>query len=73
MNKIVFQMEPLTCPSCIKKIEHALGKQPGVVSATVLFHAGKVRVEYDATEIDGQQIQRIIENLGYPVLSKKSA
>ncbi|MFB4473969.1 heavy-metal-associated domain-containing protein, partial [Oceanobacillus caeni] len=33
MKTIKFQLEPLTCPSCIKKIETKLGKMDGVEEA----------------------------------------
>lgn len=73
MKKITFQMEPLTCPSCIKKIENALNKQIGIVTAKVLFHAGKVKAEFDEELITASEIEEIIVGLGYPVLAKKVA
>lgn len=73
MRKVVFQMESLTCPSCIKKIEGTLRKQSGIASATVLFHSGKVRAEFDEQQITAEQIKGIIVKLGYPVLSSKVA
>ena len=47
MSKAVFQLEPLTCPSCIKKIETTLNKTTGVESAKVLFNSSKVKMEFD--------------------------
>ncbi|RNF41157.1 heavy-metal-associated domain-containing protein [Planococcus salinus] len=73
MKKAVFQMEPFTCPSCIKKIENAVGKLAGVEAVTVLFHAGKVRVRYNETQITAQQLENTLVKLGYPVLSQKVA
>lgn len=35
MKTVKFQMEALTCPSCIKKIEATLSKQDGVKEAKV--------------------------------------
>jgi len=71
MKKVLFQLEPLTCPSCIKKIETALSKTAGVVTAEVLFNSGKVKVQFDETQNDAEQLGKIIKNLGYPVLSTK--
>ena len=34
--KKTIQMEELVCPMCAQKIETALRKAPGVISATVL-------------------------------------
>lgn len=71
MRKALFQLEPLTCPSCISKIETTLNKTAGVGSAQVLFNAGKVKTQFDETQIDVEQLEKILKNLGYPVLSTK--
>lgn len=66
-----FQLEPLTCPSCIRKIENTLNKQTGVLKTRVLFHSSKVKTEFDETMIDSEQLEQILEKLGYPVLASK--
>lgn len=71
MKKAVYQLEPLTCPSCIKKIETALGKTEGVELAKVLFNSGKVKAEFDDTKVNAEEIGEVIEKLGYPVLKTK--
>lgn len=71
MKKVVFGLEPLSCPSCIKKIENALKKLDGVGDAKVLFHSGKVRAQFDDSVIKADELQNTIVNLGYPVLSQK--
>ena len=71
MKKAVFQLESLTCPSCIKKIETTLNKTEGVDSAVVLFISSKVKTQFDETRIEAEQLVKIIETLGYPVLSTK--
>lgn len=71
MKKAVFQLEALTCPSCIKKIESTLNKTTGVDTAKVLFNASKVKTEYDETKIEADQLEETISKLGYPVLSAK--
>ncbi|AGY82417.1 MULTISPECIES: heavy-metal-associated domain-containing protein [Carnobacterium] len=73
MNKAIYQLEPLTCPSCIKKIESTLNKTEGVESAKVLFNSSKVKTQFDETKIEGDRIQRIIVKLGYSVLSTKTS
>ncbi|MDF2903384.1 MAG: copper chaperone [Bacillus sp. (in: firmicutes)] len=69
MNKVKFQLEPLSCPSCIKKIEGTLKKMIGVDEANVLFNSSKVKVTFDSTQINPEDLQRTIEKLGYEVLS----
>lgn len=71
MKKVVFGLEPLSCPSCIKKIEGSLKKMDGVQDAKVLFHSGKVRAQFDDAVVQAEDIQNVIVKLGYPVLSQK--
>lgn len=71
MKKVVFGLEPLSCPSCIKKIEGSLKKIDGVEDAKVLFHSGKVRAQFDDAVVQVEDIQNVIVKLGYPVLSQK--
>lgn len=71
MRKAVYHMEPFSCPSCIKKIEGALSRAKGVQEAKVLFHSGKVRVQFDEAMTSADELREIIEKLGYPVLRQK--
>ena len=71
MSKAVFQLEPLTCPSCIKKIETTSNKTTGVESAKVLFNSSKVKTKFDNAQIEASQLEETIKKLGYPVLSSK--
>jgi copper chaperone len=71
MSKAVFQLEPLTCPSCIKKIETTLNKTTGVESAKVMFNSSKVKAEFDEKQVEASQLEETIKKLGYPVLSSK--
>ncbi|MCM3568616.1 heavy-metal-associated domain-containing protein [Neobacillus mesonae] len=71
MAKAIYQLDPLTCPSCIKKIETTLNKTAGVESAKVLFSLSKVKVEFDGSKVNGKELEMKITKLGYPVLSSK--
>lgn len=71
MKKVVFTMEPFSCPSCIKKIENTLLKTNGVSHAQVLFNSGKVRIEFDSAITQTEALEAILTRLGYPVLSTK--
>ncbi len=71
MAKAVFQLEPLTCPSCINKIEAVLNKTTGVSTAVVFYNLSKVKTEYDDTKIEANQLENMIKKLGYEVLSAK--
>nr|WP_172198765.1 heavy-metal-associated domain-containing protein [Saccharibacillus qingshengii] len=73
MTQAIFQLEPLGCPSCIQKIETMLKRTAGVESATVLFHASKVKTVFDPKRIAADEIRTRIERLGYPVLAVRTA
>ena len=71
MQKAVFNMEPFTCPSCVKKIENTVGKVDGVSEVRVMFNSGRVRAEFDSSKTDADALESTLVRLGYPVLSKK--
>lgn len=71
MQKVVFDMEPFTCPSCVKKIENTLGKIDGVNEVKVMFNSGRVRAEFDEAATNADALENTIVKLGYAVLSKK--
>ncbi len=71
MAKAVFQLEPLTCPSCMQKIETSLMKTEGVCSAKVFFNSSKVRAEFDDSTISAAELEKTVTKLGYPVKSAK--
>lgn len=68
MKNIELQLETLTCPSCVKKIETVLSKTKGVNKAEVLFNSSVVQVEYDGTLVDETIISKKINDLGFEVL-----
>lgn len=73
MTTTKFTTQPFTCPSCIRKIETVVGRLDGVTEVRVLFNAGKVKVTHDASVLGAQAIADRITDLGYPVVSHKSA
>ena len=73
MQKAVIQLETLSCPSCMQKIENAVKGLNGVNqdSLNVLFNASKVKVDFDTEKITINEIEKAIEDLGYPVIKSK--
>lgn len=69
MKTAKFQLETLTCPTCITKIESVLSKEDGVEEARVLFNSSKVKVNYDEDKVTSADLSALIKKLGYPVLS----
>lgn len=73
MNTIVMQLETLSCPSCIRKIESAVSSLDGVQEVKVLFNASKVKAEVDGNKVSAEKIQQTVDNLGFKVLSTKTS
>jgi len=73
MKKAVIQLETLSCPSCLQKIENAVKGLNGVNqdSLKVLFNASKVKLDFDSEKITINEIEKAIEDLGYPVVKSK--
>ncbi|MGK4063350.1 heavy-metal-associated domain-containing protein [Weissella paramesenteroides] len=71
MNKIVLQLDELSCPSCLQKIQNALDKQVGITNVKVLFNAAKVKADFDSDKISADKVADTVTNLGYDVQSIK--
>lgn len=73
MQKATIQLETLSCPSCLQKIDNAVKGVDGVEkdSVKVMFNASKVKVNFDESVTPIENIENAIENLGYPVTKSK--
>lgn len=71
MTTKTFQLETLTCPSCVAKIEGMLKRTKGVKEFEVLFNASRIRVSFDDAAVDSETIKNSIEKFGYEVLGEK--
>lgn len=71
MKTIRFELDELTCPACIARIEGVLLRQKGVTQADVLFYASKVKITFKEWIISAEELIVLIENIGYPVLAAK--
>lgn len=73
MKKVTIHLETLSCPSCLQKIENAVKGLNGVEkdSVKVLFNSSKVKTNFDPTSVAIENIEKAIEDLGYPVIKSK--
>lgn len=69
MTIVKFQLDTLTCPTCIQKIEKSLSKMNGVNDVKVLFNSSKVKITYQAEQVSETELKAVIEKLGYPVIA----
>lgn len=69
MQKATIQLETLTCPSCMVKIENAVKALAGVdkASVNVLFNSSKVKLNFDEEKLTIETIENAITALGYEV------
>ncbi|HQA98514.1 MAG TPA: heavy metal-associated domain-containing protein [Clostridia bacterium] len=69
MKKATLQLETLTCPSCMTKIEAALKGLDGVNKDTlsVSFNTSKAKVDYDDSKLTIEDITKRVTDLGYEV------
>ncbi|MYV05954.1 MULTISPECIES: heavy-metal-associated domain-containing protein [Furfurilactobacillus] len=71
MSKAILQLDALSCPSCMQKIQGALEKQVGVEDVKVLFNAAKVKLNFDESSVTGDALANVVRKLGYEVQSVK--
>ncbi|MFC6323181.1 heavy-metal-associated domain-containing protein [Companilactobacillus baiquanensis] len=72
MAKVVLQLGELTCPSCMTKIQKAVSNQDGVSDVKVMFNAGKVKANIDESKVTGEDLGKVITELGYEVKKIKT-
>lgn len=75
MKKLKMQLETLTCPSCLEKIEKGVKSLEGVEkdSVKVMFNSSKVKLNFDETVLNHSDIKDKINNLGYEVIDIKTS
>ena len=74
MQKATIQLETLTCPSCVQKIENSTKSLNGVVkeSVKVLFNSSKVKFDFDDEKLSMEDVEKAITVLGYEVKKSQS-
>lgn len=72
MKKTTIQLETLTCPSCLQKINNVVKGLEGVdkESVSVMFNSSRVKLNFNEELVSIEKIIKTISTLGYEV--KKS-
>ena len=63
----------MTCINCQTRIQNALKKQPGISQATVSYETETSDILYDSSVISLEQIQGLIDELGYSASVQKAS
>jgi Cu+-exporting ATPase len=62
-----FPVRGMTCAACVRHVERALGKVPGVESASVNLITQRATVRFDPARADRALLVRAVEGAGYEV------
>ena len=73
MKRATLQLETLTCPSCMQKIENATKALNGVdkESVKVMFNSSKVKLDFDDEKVSIEDVEKAITAMGYEVLKSQ--
>jgi Cu+-exporting ATPase len=55
----------MTCASCVARVEKALKKLPGVLSATVNLATESARIEVATNDVTDARLRRVVRDAGY--------
>jgi Cu+-exporting ATPase len=66
-GEAVLPIEGMTCASCVRRVERALTKVPGVAAASVNLATEKANVAYDPATADLGRLTAAVEKAGYKV------
>jgi Cu+-exporting ATPase len=67
VQEIVLPVSGMTCAACVRKVEKALTRVPGVEEANVNLSAGKAGVTYDPNLASVSEMERAVTDIGYEV------
>src|SRR5260221_4487361 len=71
--KKTFSIEGMTCASCVRVLERALKKVPGVQDAAVNLATEKATVVFDKAHVDDNQLSSAVANVGYKAFLNEEA
>ncbi len=64
-NRAEINVGGMTCASCVGRVEKAINRLPGIVSASVNLATEKAHVEFDRAAVDVDKIVKAVEEAGY--------
>jgi len=64
-GELSFAVEGMTCASCVRRVEKALAKVPGVEEASVNLATEQARVNFDPAVTGIEQLRAAVEGAGY--------
>lgn len=68
LNHIELAVTGMTCASCVKRVENALTRVPGVQQASVNLATEKASVDYDPQAVKSEDLVAAVARMGYEAL-----
>jgi Cu+-exporting ATPase len=68
-QEITLPITGMTCASCVRRVEKAVQKLPGVATASVNLATEQAAVRFDPAQASAQQIRAAVEGAGYGVVT----
>ena len=65
MRKETYDVTGMTCSSCVRHVEKAVEKQPGVKKVTVNLLKNNMVVDYDENKLNQSEIEHAVSDAGY--------
>ncbi|MGI8730655.1 MAG: cation transporter, partial [Solirubrobacteraceae bacterium] len=63
--ELAFDVEGMSCTSCVPRVERALSGATGVTRARVNYATGRAEVSVDSAQVDVALLQAAVERAGY--------
>lgn len=71
MKTETFDVNGMSCASCVAHVEKAVTKLPGMMSVQVNLLTNSMSVKYDETELSEDDISHAVEDAGYEAIARK--
>jgi len=68
LARITIPVTGMTCAACVRRVERAIGKVPGVLEASVNLANEKATVAYLAGEVELRDLEKIVGSAGYGMI-----
>ncbi|WP_040283777.1 heavy-metal-associated domain-containing protein [Tessaracoccus massiliensis] len=65
MTTTILRAEGFSCPSCVTKIEKAVGQLPGVADVTVHFASSRIETNHDEAQTSVDDLVAAVKKVGY--------
>ena len=64
---LTLPIQGMTCGACAARLEKVLGRQPGILSATVNYATHRAAVSYDPLQADRETVSSAVRRAGFEV------